>query len=130
MKGKSLFFFSIPVMIQGAVDQMLKQLLTLVLFSFLFHALANQVGLIAGDLTGGAPLSKMAGSATALFDKAASLTKAAIKSQMGDKEGAKKDAKEAGGDKGGKVSGDSGGGAARPGAGGGGDKGASVSGGK
>jgi type IV secretion system protein VirB6 len=128
LSSKNLFFFTIPVIVSDFVDQFLPGLLTLVLFGFLFHALAGQVGMIAGDLTGGAPLAKMAVGATAVFDKAAGMAKAVAKNAMGDTKGAAEEAKKAagddkGGDKGGdksaSVSGDSGGGG---GGGGGGSK--------
>jgi len=95
---KDLFFFSINIVSASTVSLLLMNLLTLVLFSFLFHSMANQVGMIAGDITGGAPLSKMAVGATAVFDKAASMGKAFIKSKMGDNKGAKEEMKKAGGD--------------------------------
>lgn len=98
LNPKDLFFFTIDEISPHAVDAMLMNLLTLVLFSFLFHGLANQVGLIAADITGGAPLSKMAVGATAVFDKAAHLAKAYIKSKMGDKKGSKEELEKAAGD--------------------------------
>ena len=90
---KDLFFFSINIVSATTVNLLLMNLLTLVLFAFLFHAMANQVGMIAGDITGGAPLSKMAVGATAVFDKAASMAKSYVKSKMGGKKDDKKDDK-------------------------------------
>jgi type IV secretion system protein VirB6 len=85
LKQKDLFFFTISILNPSIVDGLLTNLLTLVLFAFLFHALSNQVGLIAADITGGAPLSRMAIGANVVFDKVSDRAKSYLKSKISGK---------------------------------------------
>ncbi len=82
-------FFSMTILSNTVVNNMLVGMVTLTLFAYLFYKFAGMLGQFASELTGGgAALGKNAGSPMAVVDKAVQAAIAVAKYYMGDTKGA------------------------------------------